>query len=127
MQTAFIDKRGHRLRCLLASTQAEREVGLSRHSAVPADGMLFDLGRPLWQAMTMHETAIPLGIVWISPTGHVVAAVPHARPFDRVPYAPPPQAERARWVLEVSPATFRRFQFRPGDRLQVWLPASLQG
>ena len=107
---------------MLASTPVEHTVGLSRHSAVPADGMLFDLGQPLWQTMTMRETAIPLGIVWISPTGHVTAVVPHARPFDRAPYAPPRQAERARWVLEVSPETFQRFRFRPGDRLQVWLP-----
>lgn len=121
MRTAIVTKGPHRLRCLLADTPEERAVGLSRSSIVPEDGMLFDLGVPLHQSMTMHETAIPLGMVWISERGVVIGTVPHAAPFRRAPYRLPFFAP-ARWVLEVSPQTFARCGFRPLDRVSILLP-----
>lgn len=125
MRFAFVTKDGHRLRCLLTTTDEERVVGLSRSAMVPEDGLLFDLGRPLYQSMTMHETAIPLGMVWISERGIVVGTVPRATPFRPTPYRLPFAAGPARWVLEVSPETFARCRFRPHDRVSIMLPANL--
>lgn len=125
MRLAFVIKGKHRLRCLLATTDEERVVGLSRSAMVPEDGLLFDLGRPLYQSMTMHETAIPLGMVWISERGIVVGTVPRATPFRPTPYRLPFAAGPARWVLEVSPETFARCRFRPLDRVSIMLPANL--
>lgn len=125
MRTAIVTKGEHRLRCLIADTPEERTVGLSRSATVPADGMLFDLGRPLYQSMTMHETAILLGMVWISERGIVVGTVPRATPFRPTPYRLPFAAGPARWVLEVSPETFARCRFRPHDRVSILVPADL--
>ena len=125
MRTAIVTKGHHRLRCLLTETPEERTVGLSRSKSVPADGMLFDLGQPLYQSMTMHETPIPLGMIWISESGTVIGAVPRARPFRAAPYQLPAEAGPARWVLEVSPQTFARCAFRPHDRVSVLLPSNL--
>jgi len=125
MRTAIVTKGSHRLRCLLVETPEERAVGLSRSSSVPEDGMLFDLGVPLYQSMTMHETAIPLGMVWISERGIVVATVPRALPFRPTPYRLPFAAGPARWVLEVSPETFARCDFWPRDRVSILLPANI--
>lgn len=125
MRTAIVTKDQYRLRCLLAQTTEEHTVGLSRSAAVPADGMLFDLGRPLYQSMTMHETAIPLGIAWISDRGIVVATVPRATPFRTTPYRLPFAAGPARWVLEVSPETFARCDLKPLDRVTIMLPSNL--
>lgn len=125
MRLAFVIKGKHRLRCLLATTDEERVVGLSRSRTVPLDGMLFDLGTPLYQSMTMRETKIPLGLVWISAAGRVIGTVPRAEPYREQPYQLPYAAGPARWVLEVSPLTFARCAFYPGDALTIMLPPSL--
>lgn len=125
MRTAIVEKGYHRLRCLLAETPADHAIGLSRSRTVPLDGMLFDLGAPLYQSMTMRETKIPLGLVWISAAGRVIGTVPRAEPYREQPYQLPYAAGPTRWVLEVSPETFARCAFWPGDALTLILPPRL--
>jgi hypothetical protein len=81
--------------------------------------MLFDFGEPEIASMTMHETSIPLAMLFIDDSGRVRHIVQHATPGDPAPYDCPTPV---RWVLETTPEILSRLGALSGQPVVVFLP-----
>jgi len=99
----------------LATNTAERAVGLMFRKELPEGrGMLFDFHEDQPVQFWMHNTYIPLDMVFIAGDGRVVHVAHDAKPMsdDLIPSGRP-----ARAVLEVIAGTARKFGIAPGDRV----------
>lgn len=99
----------------LARRDADRERGLMFRTSLAEDaGMLFDFGgtrdvRHFW----MHNTCVPLDMLFLDDDGFIVGIVENARPLDDTPRSVPcPSA----YVLEVNAGWSRRHGVRAGQR-----------
>jgi uncharacterized membrane protein (UPF0127 family) len=98
----------------MADDPHEREVGMMCRTALAADrGMLFDFRSPQDVAFWMHNTLIPLDMVFIGGDGRVFS-VATARPLDDTPV---PAGGPVRAVLEISGGRARQLGILPGDRV----------
>jgi uncharacterized membrane protein (UPF0127 family) len=99
----------------LATNDAERERGLMFRKELPeGQGMLFDFQRDQPVAFWMHNTYIPLDMMFIRSDGRIVRIEENAKPQsdDLIPSGSPVRA-----VLEVIGGTSRRLGIKPGDRV----------
>ena len=99
----------------LATTDAERERGLMFRKELPeGQGMLFDFQRDQPVAFWMHNTYIPLDMMFIRSDGRIVRIEENAKPEsdDLIPSGAPVRA-----VLEVIGGTARQLGIKPGDRV----------
>lgn len=99
----------------LATNAAERAVGLMYRKELPEGrGMLFDFHDEQPVQFWMHNTYIPLDMIFIAGDGRVVRVAENAKPMsdDLIPSGRP-----ARAVLEVIAGTARKFGIAPGDRI----------
>jgi len=99
-----------------ADTEARRATGLMCRTVVAADrGMLFDFRQPTENvAFWMHNTLVPLDIVYIRPDGHVLSIARNARPLDDSPL---PAGGRIRGVLELAGGRAAQIGLMPGDQV----------
>ena len=103
---------GKKYNVLVASTEEEREVGLSNETWLPFDsGMLFVYDEPQEEiGYTMEDTGIPLDIIFIDNNCEVISV------HTMRPYAEEPAIEKnVLSVLEVNPKS----GVEPGDLLEV--------
>lgn len=103
---------GKKYNVLVASTEEEREVGLSNETWLPLDsGMLFVYDEPQEEiGYTMEDTGIPLDIIFIDDNCEVISV------HTMRPYAEEPVIEKnVLYVLEVNPKS----GVEPGDLLEV--------
>jgi uncharacterized membrane protein (UPF0127 family) len=105
----------HKFTIELATTPAQMEQGLMfRQSLAPDAGMLFDFATPSMATMWMKNTLIPLDMLFVDATGHIVniheRAVP--RSLDTIAAAAPVRA-----VIELNGGTAARLGIKPGDRV----------
>lgn len=92
----------------------KREVGMMcRTSLAPDRGMLFDFKEPKDVAFWMHNTLIPLDMVFIGADGRVFS-IASARPLDDTPV---PAGGPVRAVLEIAGGRARQLGILPGDRV----------
>ena len=101
-----------RFKVELADSDRTREVGMMCRTALAPDrGMLFDFRTPREVAFWMHNTLIPLDMVFIGPDGRVFS-IATARPRDdtQVPSGGPVRA-----VLEIAAGRSRELGMLPGD------------
>jgi len=99
----------------LASNTAERSVGLMYRKELPeGHGMLFDFQTEQQVQFWMHNTYIPLDMIFIAADGRIVHVAENAKPMsdDLIPSVRPVRA-----VLEVIAGTVRKFGMAPGDRV----------
>jgi uncharacterized membrane protein (UPF0127 family) len=99
----------------LATNTAEREVGLMFRKELPeGHGMLFDFQTEQQVQFWMHNTFIPLDMIFIAADGRIVHVAENAKPMsdDLIPSVHPVRA-----VLEVIAGTARKFSIAPGDRV----------
>jgi uncharacterized membrane protein (UPF0127 family) len=99
----------------LATNTAERALGLMFRKELPeGHGMLFDFQEDQPVQFWMHNTYIPLDMIFIADDGHVVRVAQDAKPMsdDLIPSGRP-----ARAVLEVIAGTARKLGIAPGDRV----------
>jgi len=99
----------------LATNAAERAVGLMNRKELPEGrGMLFDFHDDQPVQFWMHNTYIPLDMIFIAGDGRVVRVAENAKPMsdDLIPSGRPVRA-----VLEVIAGTARKFGIGPGDRV----------
>lgn len=97
---------------LVASTEEEREVGLSDETWLPLDsGMLFTYPEVQEEiGYTMEDTSIPLDIIFIDNDCEVISV------HTMKPYAETPVLEKnVMYVLEVNPKS----GIEPGDLLEL--------
>ena len=99
-----------------ADTDESRARGLMfRREVAPGTGMLFDMGITRDVAFWMHNTFVPLDIVFISEKGKVVSIAHGAKPQSdtRIPSESP-----VRFVLELPTPEAKRIGLAIGDRVR---------
>jgi uncharacterized protein len=99
----------------LATNTAEHEHGLMYRKELPeGHGMLFDFQTEQPVQFWMHNTYIPLDMIFIAADGRIVHVAENAKPMsdDLIPSVRPVRA-----VLEVIAGTVHKFGIAPGDRI----------
>ena len=112
----IISKSGvHPFSVELATNAAERERGLMYRKELPEGrGMLFDFEHEGPVAFWMHNTYIPLDMIFIRADGRILRIAESAEPLsDRLI----PSGGPVRAVLEVIGGTARKLGIAPGDRV----------
>ena len=105
----------HRFTVELAETSAQMQQGLMfRPSLAPDAGMLFDFKEPTVATMWMHNTLIPLDMLFVDANGTIVNIRARAVPkSDAIISAEAP----VRAVLELNGGTAARLGIASGDRV----------
>lgn len=99
----------------IARTDEERSRGLMHRTDLPADrAMLFVFQQQGQRSFWMHNTPLPLDIVYVDAAGAIISIAANTTPFSR---APIPSGLPARYVLEVHAGTADRLNIVVGDRL----------
>jgi uncharacterized protein len=112
----IISKSGvHPFSVELATNSAEWERGLMYRKELPEGrGMLFDFEREAPVSFWMHNTYIPLDMIFIRADGSILRIAEDAEPLsDRLI----PSGGPVRAVLEVIGGTARKLGIAPGDRV----------
>ncbi len=100
----------------IADTDESRSRGLMfRREIDPGTGMLFDMGATRDVAFWMHNTFVPLDLIFITAKGRVASITHGARPQSdaRIPSGSP-----VRFVLELATPEARRIGLSVGDRVR---------
>ena len=99
----------------IANNDAERERGLMFRKELPEGrGMLFDFEREAPVAFWMHNTYIPLDMIFIRADGSILRIAENTEPLsDRLV----PSGGPVRAVLEVIGGTARKLGIAPGDKV----------
>ncbi|MGH7045654.1 MAG: DUF192 domain-containing protein [Stellaceae bacterium] len=99
----------------LAETPAQMEQGLMfRRTLAPDAGMLFDFKAPTMATMWMHNTLIPLDMLFVDQRGRIVNIAQRAVPESDQTIA---AAAPVRAVIELNGGTAERLGIKPGDRV----------
>lgn len=99
----------------IADTEPERQHGLMYRTSLPPQyGMLFIFERPGERSFWMHNTYIPLDIIYIGADGKIVSIV-HGKPFDDTPLA---SNGAALGVLELYDGEAARLGVAVGDKVE---------
>jgi uncharacterized protein len=99
----------------LATNDAEREHGLMFRKELPEGrGMLFDFEHEAPVVFWMHNTFIPLDMIFIRADGSILRIAENTEPLSdrRIPSGGP-----VRGVLEVIGGTARKLGIEPGDKV----------
>ncbi len=105
----------HRFTVDVAATPQQQETGLMfvKHLA-PDRGMIFPYDPPQPVAFWMHNTLIPLDMVFIRADG-TIARIATAKPLDDTPV---PSGEPIAAVLEIAGGRAAQLGIVPGDRVK---------
>jgi uncharacterized membrane protein (UPF0127 family) len=112
----IVSKTGvHAFAVELATNDDERSRGLMFRKELPEGrGMLFDFEHEAPVAFWMHNTYIPLDMIFIRGDGSILRIAENTEPLsDRLI----PSGGPVRAVLEVIGGTVRKFGIAPGDRV----------
>jgi uncharacterized protein len=105
----------HEFTVELATTPQQMAQGLMfRQRLAPDAGMLFDYATPSMATMWMKNTLIPLDMLFVDATGHIVNIHERAVPRSLAVIA---AAAPVRAVIELNGGTAARLEIRPGDRV----------
>jgi len=99
----------------VATTPGQMEQGLMFRQSLAADaGMLFDFKTPSPAMMWMKNTLIPLDMLFVDQSGHIVNIAERTVPgsTDTIPAVAPVRA-----VIELNGGTAARLGIKPGDRV----------
>ena len=113
----IVSKSGvHAFAVELATNDAERSRGLMFRRELPEGrGMLFDFEREQPVSFWMHNTYIPLDMIFIRGDGRILRIAENAEPLsDRLI----PSGGPVRAVLEVIGGTTRKLGIESGDRVE---------
>ncbi len=105
----------HRFTVDIAATPQQQETGLMfvKHLA-PDRGMIFPYDPPRPVAFWMHNTLIPLDMVFIRADGSI-ARIATAKPLDDTPV---PSGESIAAVLEIAGGRAAQLGIVPGDKVE---------
>jgi uncharacterized protein len=116
----IVSKTGvHAFAVELATNDAERARGLMFRKELPeGHGMLFDFEHDQPVAFWMHNTYVPLDMIFIRGDGRIARIAANTEPMsDRLI----PSGEPVRAVLEVIAGTARKLGIEPGDQVDTSL------
>lgn len=116
-QVVFTGARDRALTVEIAELGWEQRRGLMYRTHLPEDhGMLLTYGHRGEQAIWMHNTCIPLDVLFVDDDGTIVAIREHARPMDDSAYR---TRCPSRHVIEVNAGWCRRHGVRPGQKVRL--------
>ena len=122
VHVAFPDARGVGVEAELVSTPHDTERGLMYRKSMPDDhGMLFDLPPRAEHPFWMHNTCIPLDLIYVDADGVIVGIIENAPTLNdaaRTVGCP------SRYVLEVNAGWSRKHGVKAGQRMTT--PADLK-
>ena len=103
----------YRFSAEIADTAEERSQGLMfRQDLAANEGMLFLYPAEKPVTFWMKDTPVPLDMIFIDGTGHIVHVAAMAKPFDTTPIS----SERpAKAVLEILGGSAAQLGIKPGD------------
>jgi uncharacterized membrane protein (UPF0127 family) len=111
------------LRVEVASTDAQRQMGLMFRESLGADeGMLFLFPTERRNSFWMHNTLIPLDLLFIDSEWKVVGVVEQAEPMTDDPRAVPKMSQ---YVLEVNGGFAARHGLGPDTQVRYTPPAGM--
>jgi uncharacterized protein len=100
----------------VAQTEAQRERGLMYRQELPAeDGMLFIFKTPVHASFWMHNTQIPLDMIFAGPGRRIIGIISNAEPYSDMPLE---VAGISKYVLEVNAGFAKRHGIKAGDRMK---------
>jgi len=103
----------HHFKVELALTPEDQEQGLMwRRGLAGNGGMLFYFSTPRQISMWMHNTVIPLDMVFITPDGHIGSIAKNAVPYSDAQINSGMEISA---VLELSGGTIDRLSLAKGD------------
>jgi hypothetical protein len=106
----------HKFAVEVARTDAERELGLMyRKTLAPDHGMIFAFGSMQPVMMWMKNTFIPLDMIFMDQSGHVVAVLANTKPQSEEILSP---WKPSYSVLEVNAGTAAKIGLKVGDQVQ---------
>lgn len=99
----------------IADSFSERQQGMMcRTRIADHEGMLFQFQDVSPRSFWMHNTLIPLDIIYLAPDGRIVSIRKNARPLDQTPL---PSGAAANGVLEVRGGLSDKLGLKAGDRV----------
>jgi uncharacterized membrane protein (UPF0127 family) len=100
----------------VVDTPESRQRGLMfRKQLAPMSGMLFLFERPEQHTFWMHNTLVPLDMVFIKSDWTVLGVVENATPLTDAPRSVPGESQ---YVLEVNAGFSRRYGLRAGTTVR---------
>ena len=106
------------VRVEVAGDPAAREVGLMfRKQLAPDAGMLFVFPQPRHQVFWMHNTEIPLDMIFAGSNRRVIGIIANAQPYSDATLEVPGDSL---YVLEVNGGFCKQHGVRAGDRLEFF-------
>lgn len=115
---SFVDAPGApRIAVEVATTPQWHERGLMYRTEMPDDhGMLFSWDGEQRRTFWMHDTCIPLDMLYVAMDGTIVGVLEEVPPMNDAPRAIPCPAAH---VLEVNAGYTRAHGIAPGQRLKI--------
>jgi uncharacterized membrane protein (UPF0127 family) len=99
----------------LAQTSPQRERGLMYRSSLAEDaGMLFIFKDPVHASFWMHNTQIPLDMVFAGSDRRIIGIIANAEPYNDSPLEVPGFSQ---YVLELNGGFCKKHDIKAGDRL----------
>ena len=106
----------HRFRVEVAQKPEEQARGLMFRTAMGADeGMIFPMEPPRLASFWMHNTVLPLDIVFIGVDGRIISIAADATPFSDDPIL---SGGIVKAVLELNAGRTRQLGIAPGDAVK---------
>ena len=113
--TVIHDGKAHAFRVEVARTGAEQAKGLMFRTAMGADeGMIFPMDPPRDASFWMHNTVIPLDIIFIGADRRILNIAANAVPYSETPL---PSAGPVSGVLELNGGRAAQLGIGPGDKV----------
>ena len=114
----FVDAAGApRVAVEVARTDAARERGLMYVKKLPDEqGMIFDWTEAAQRSFWMHNTCIPLDMLFIAADGTIAGVLEQVPPLDESPRGVPCPVTH---VLEVNAGWARGHGVRPGQHVRI--------
>ena len=104
----------HRIDAQLASSPAQRQIGLMHRKDMPThEGMLFSFEEPGVQCFWMKNTLIPLTAAFVADDGTIVNLA-DMQPLQETSHC---SAKPVRYVLEMNQGWFAQRHVKAGHRL----------
>lgn len=119
-ELSFTDSKGNLISNIdieIADDDQQRQLGLMfRDKLENNQGMLFIFDREAPQAFWMHNTILPLDIIYVNSKMEIVHIVKNAKPFDDTSL---PSIKPAQYVVEVNAGYSDKLGLKEGDKI-VW-------
>lgn len=117
--TATIDN--HTFKLVVASSQREKELGLSETKSLPQDqGMIFLFEKPDYYSFWMKNMTFPIDIIYVNKDRIVTIrnnVQPPKSPIENpIIYMPSDPSDK---VLEIQAGLSEKYSFKKGDKIKI--------